>query len=210
MIGRSYGKITYNDKTKKQECRAFAQEIYDAMVARSAHVLIERLTGNSIAFDDPLVSAITHGKTKVGDLNISLVPNLPIVAVGGPAPVFYGSVGDRLGITPIIPKGSEVANAIGAAIGMVKVRAVVEISSGDSGTFNIHHDGEPIKVTSPTEAIEKAKALAEELATKKAEALDAINLVTDVSVERLDIPGMERDLGLISATITAECLGSPR
>ena len=124
MIGRSYTKISYNDKTLDQECRAFAQEIYDAMVAKSAHVLIERLTGHSIAFDDPIVKTITHGSTQLADLNISLVPDLPIVAVGGPAPVFYGSVGDRLGVTPIIPKGSEVANAIGAAIGMVKGRAM--------------------------------------------------------------------------------------
>ena len=210
MIGRSYAKISYNDKTLDEECRAFAQEIFDAMVAKSAHVLIEKLTGNSIAFDDPIVSAITHGKTQVGDLNISLIPNLPIVAVGGPAPVFYGSVGDRLGVTPIIPKGSEVANAIGAAIGMVKVHAVVEISSGDSGGYHLHHDGKPIRVVSPTEAIAQAKVLAEELAIKKAEAMDAIKLETEVNVERLDIPGMENDRGLISATVTAECLGLPK
>jgi len=210
MIGRSYAKISYNDKTLDEECRAFAQEIFDAMVAKSAHVLVEKLTGNTIAFDDPIVSAITHGKTQVGDLNISLIPNLPIVAVGGPAPVFYGSVGDRLGVTPIIPKGSEVANAIGAAIGMVKVHAVVEISSGDSGGYHLHHDGKPIRVVSPTEAIAQAKVLAEELAVRKAEAMDAINLETEVNVERLDIPGMANDRGLISATITAECLGSPK
>jgi len=103
-----------------------------------------------------------------------------------------------------------VANAIGAAIGMIKVHAVIEISSGESGGYHLHQDGKPIKVTSPTEAIEKAKVLAEEWAVRKAEAMDAVNLQTEVSVERLDIPGMENDRGLISATVTAECLGSPQ
>jgi len=87
---------------------------------------------------------------------------------------------------------------------------VVEISSGESGGYNLHHDGKPIKVTSPTEAIEKAKVLAEGMAIKKAEEMDAANLETEVSVERLDIPGMEGDRGLISATVTAVCLGSPK
>ncbi|MGB1311632.1 MAG: hypothetical protein ACPG47_10485, partial [Leucothrix sp.] len=66
------------------------------------------------------------------------------------------------------------------------------------------------QLTSPTQAIEKAKEIAEEMAIKKAKAMDATNLQTEVSIERLDIPGMEGDRGLISATITAECLGSPK
>jgi hypothetical protein len=65
-------------------------------------------------------------------------------------------------------------------------------------------------VVSATEAIAQSKVLAEELAIKKAEAMDAINLETEVNVERLDIPGMDNDRGLISATVTAECLGSPK
>ena len=210
MIGRSHDKITYNDTTIDEQCRDFAQEVYDAMVAKSTHLLLEKLSGHNYPQDDPIISCITQGKIQLNDLNISLIPTIPLVAVGGPAQVFYGSVGDRLGITPIIPRNSEVANAIGAAIGMIKVHAVVEISSAENGGYRIHHDGEPIYAVSPTEALEHAKSLAEALAINKAEAMNAINLNTEIDLERLDIPGMDDDKGLISAKITAACLGSAK
>ena len=210
MIGRSHGKVTYNDANVDKECRAFAQEIFDAMVAKSTHLLLERLTGHCYPQDDPIISSITQGKTQLGDLKLAFTPSIPLVAVGGPARVFYGSVGDRLGITPIIPEGSEVANAIGAAIGMIKVHATVEISTAEQGGYRIHHDGQPLFVSSPTEALEKAKQMAEEIAINKAKAMDAVRLSTNIDQERLDIPGMQGDLGLISAKITANCLGSTK
>lgn len=210
MIGRSHGKVSYNDANIDEECRTFAQEIYDAMVAKSTHLLLERLTGHSYPQDDPIISSITQGKPQLGDLKLSFKPSIPLVAVGGPARVFYGKIGDRLGITPIIPEGSEVANAIGAAIGMIKVHAVVEISTAEQGGYRIHHDGKPLLVSSPTEALEKAKKMAEEIAIRKAEAMEAVGLSISIDHERLDIPGMQGDLGLISAKITASCLGSTK
>lgn len=208
MIGRSHGKVSYNDANIDIECRTFAQEVFDAMVAKSTHLLLERLSGHSYPQDDPIISSITHGSTQLGDLNLALTPRIPLVAVGGPAQVFYGDVGSRLGITPIIPQGSEVANAIGAAIGMIKANATVEISSAEQGGYRIHHDGKPIFISSPSEALEKATAMAKAIATEKAEAMSAQNLSISSKLERLDIPGMEGDAGLISAKITANCLGS--
>lgn len=210
MIGRSHGKVSYNDATLDQECRAFAQEIFDAMVAKSTRLLLERLTGHSYSQDDPIINSIAQGNTQLGDLLLQFTPSIPLVAVGGPAQVFYGTVGDRLGITPVIPEGSEVTNAIGAAIGMIKVHAVVEISSAEQGGYRLHHDGKPIFINSPTEALKEAQTMAEALAIKKAEAMDAINITTHVDLERLDIPGMEGDRGLISAKITVDCLGSTK
>ena len=210
MIGRSYGKISYNDALIEQECRAFAQEVYDAMVAQSTHLLLERLSGCSFPADDPIISSIAKGCNQLGDLNLSLTPNIPLVAVGGPAQVFYGTVGERLGTQTIIPDNSEVANAIGAAIGMIKVHAVVEISSAEQGGYRLHHDGKPIVVSSPSDALEKAKQLATDNAVSKAQQMNAQQLTTDIQLSRLDIPGMPNDTGLISATITAECLGTAK
>lgn len=209
MIGRSHGKISYNDANLDQECRAFAQEIYDAMVAKSTDLLLERLAGHSFAATDPIISSICQGSLQLGDLNLSLTPSIPLVAVGGPAQVFYGTVGERLGITPIIPSGSEVANAIGAAIGVVKVHAVIEISSATQGGYHLHHDGDPIHVINPADAITKARELATHSALEKAAAMQTKHPKVEVNVERLDIPNMQGDTGLISATITAECLAAP-
>ncbi|PID44403.1 MAG: hydantoinase [Proteobacteria bacterium] len=210
MIGRSHAKISHNDATMEEERKAFAQEVYDAMVAKSTHLLLEKLTGQDYAPDDPIIHCITQGKQHLGDLKLSLTPNIPLVAVGGPAQVFYKAVGERLNIVPIIPNGSEVANAVGAATGMIKVKVVVEISSSDQGGYRIHHEGRPLLVTSPGEALAKAQELAKTTAIQKAQAMHASGLETDLYLERLDFPNTEGDCGLISAKITASCVGSAK
>ncbi len=209
MIGRSYGKISWNESLREVEVQAFAQEVFDAMVARSAHVLIERLTGCRFAADDPLVSTITRDCDPLMDMHIKLQPAIPLVAVGGPAPVFYGEVGRRLGTDTVIPEHSHVANAVGAAIGRIKVHASVSISSGESGGYHLHGADEVVFVAAPQEALQRADALARQLATERAEAMGGQALSLTVAVERVDVPDMSDDKGLISATVHAECVSQP-
>ena len=210
MIGRSYGKISYNEANREAECQAFAQEIFEVMVAKSVHVLLESLAGCSFAANDPLVSLIASGKTKLNDLRVSFIPSIPLVAVGGPAPVFYGEVGKRLGVATLIPAGSEVANAIGAAIGLIRVQAVVTIGLREHGGFNLHqHSGEPLVFMDASAALAEADRLVRQAAEIKAEQMAGKVLATEVHIERLDVPGLTGDAGLISATLTAECLAQP-
>ncbi|MEZ5538109.1 MAG: hydantoinase/oxoprolinase family protein [Thiolinea sp.] len=210
MIGRSYGKISWDESKRDEECRAFAQEVFDAMVAKSCHVLIERLSGCRFAVDDPLVSAICQGRSQVLDLGVSLKPVIPLVAVGGPAPVFYPEVGRRLGAETVIPPGSEVANAIGAAIGKIRVHAQVEIVSAETGGYSLHGEGKPERVADATEALQRAQVMAEESALQRAKSMGGVAAKVEVSVERLDIPGMSGDKGLISAKVMAECVSQPQ
>ena len=50
---------------------------------------------------------------------ISLSPAVPVVAVGGPVKVYYGEVGRRLGCEVVFPPFFDVANAVGAATGVI-------------------------------------------------------------------------------------------
>lgn len=209
MIGRSYGKVSYNEANRAAECQAFAQEVFEVMVAKSVHVLLESLTGCSFAAHEPLVSLIARGQTSLSHLQVSLIPTIPLVAVGGPAPVFYGEVGKRLGVATIIPKGSEVANAIGAAIGLIRVQAVATVAMREQGGFSLHHSGEPIFFADATQALSEADHLVRQMAETKAQQMAGEVLKTEVTIERLDVPGLVGDVGLISATLTAECLARP-
>jgi N-methylhydantoinase A/oxoprolinase/acetone carboxylase beta subunit len=209
MIGRSYGKISFNEAHREAECRAFAQEVFEVMVAKSVHVLIESLAATRFAANDPLVSLIASGKHLLSHLRVSLIPDIPLVAVGGPAPVFYGEVGKRLGVETLIPEGSEVANAIGAAIGLIRVQAVVTIGLREQGGFSLHHSGEPLIFMEASQALAKADELVRAMAASKAQQMAGEILDTQVQIERLDVPGLDGDAGLISATLTAECLARP-
>jgi hypothetical protein len=102
-----------------------------------------------------------------------------------------------------------VANAIGAAIGQIRVHAAVEIVSVETGGYSLHGEGQPERVADATEALARAQALARESAQARAMSMGGVAAEAEVSVERLDIPGMSGDKGLISATVRAECVSRP-
>ena len=138
-------------------------------------------------------------------------PQLPLVAVGGPAPVFFPAIAQRLGCALVLPPDGDAANAIGAAVGLVRARAVVEITAGNAGGYRVHDGGAPRLFDSAGAALSDARHQA--LVQAKAQILllggDAAGDV-QVTVERSDIPGMPGDQGLVSALVVAESLGAAR
>jgi N-methylhydantoinase A/oxoprolinase/acetone carboxylase beta subunit len=210
LIGRASGLISHNEKQAEAECRDFAQSVFDAVVAKSAHLLLERLCGRNLDATAPLVTAVTTGNHRVGDLGITLKSEIPVVAVGGPAAVFYADVGRRLGVSAVIPEGSAVANAIGAAIGMVKAHSVVEITKREDGAFNVHHEGEPVVINTPQEALKEATVIAEAEAHRHSVAMGGRDIQVDLQIQRILLPNHDDDDALIAATVIAECMSVPQ
>ena len=58
---------------------------------------------------------------------LALAPSVPVVAVGGPAPVFYDEVGRRLGCEVVYPPFFAVANAVGAATGVIAQSVTITV-----------------------------------------------------------------------------------
>jgi N-methylhydantoinase A/oxoprolinase/acetone carboxylase beta subunit len=210
LIGRANDMISNDVNEADAECRKFAQAVFAALVAKSAHLLLERLCDRRLDSTAPLVTAVTTGSHRVGDLGILLKSEIPVVAVGGPAAVFYPEVGRRLGVDAVIPHDSAVANAIGAAIGLVKARSVVEITKREDGAFNVHHEGEPVVANSGHEALEEAQAIAKAEAHRHSVAMGGRDIEVNIEIQRILLPGREEDDALIAATVTAESTSAPQ
>ena len=202
LLGRATGKVT--GANRDREMMQFSQEIHDAVAAKSTRLILERLANRSFTENDPLIEAVASNRHQLGDLRVNLCPDISVIAVGGPASVFYPAVGDRLGTTVIIPTGSEVANAIGAAIGMIKVRVAVEVTRRDKGGFSIHGDGEPLLLDDGPAALEKAREMVHNLAKARSSEQGGHEAEIDVQIKRIDIPDLPEDISLISAMVTAE------
>lgn len=208
LVGRNLGKISYNDATLEAEVLTFAHSVFDAVVTKSTHILLSSLSGIDFLDQDPLVAAIAKGQAQLGDLLLTMRPVMPIVAVGGPAPIFYPEVGKRLGVESIIPEHCEVSNALGAAVGLVKVHCQIEISKTEQGSFLLHGLGEPIVAHSPEAAIQQAQTLAHGEAVRLLQHNGAHLLETQVKIsDRVDIPDLSGETGLISARVIAESTG---
>ena len=211
MLGRSHGRISWQKHQDEAaaEIDRFAQSIFDAMVGKSTMLMINQLAATQFSSTDPLVTAVSHGNGHLNDLGIQFKPSIPIVAVGGPAAVFYPSVGKRLNVDAVIPGNAEVANAIGAAIGRIKIRKSIEITSADSGGYHIHHQGQPLFESGQAEALEQATRLVTEYVESRAIEMGGGSTEVSIHIERIDLPDMDSERSLIAATITAECLSKP-
>jgi N-methylhydantoinase A/oxoprolinase/acetone carboxylase beta subunit len=191
--------------------RDFAGEVFDAVVASTGRVLLETLAGEPLDGARILVDAVAGGSGRHGMLKVAMSPTVPVVGVGGPAPVFYPEVGRRLGAEMVVLENGDVANAVGAAVGVVKVQAVVDVTSPGVGTWIIHAEGDPIVVVDHADVLPMARRIA--LAQARERALEGgagDDIDVDVHVDRVDIPGMEGDRGLVAATVVAECWATPR
>lgn len=208
LLGRATGRVMGTNVD--EEIKALAQEVHDAVVDKSTRLLINQLAGSKFDENDPLITAAANGSSQINNLKIQLHSELPIVAVGGPAKIFYPKVGERLGQEVIVPEFSHVANAIGAAVGLVKTESCIEITLHESGKFLIHANEEVIRVESASEALQQAEQIATDLVkqdikNKGGSLANEADIKVDIT--RVDIPGMEGDIGLISAKVSAECEG---
>ncbi len=197
------------DGDREAQARAVAQEVFDAVVEKSGRVLIESLADVALDGAEPFVAAATSGRARLGRLSVRIAPVWPVVAVGGPAPVFYPELGRRLGCAVVLPEHGAVANAVGAAVAVMRARAVVEISSAGLGTYRVHHRGAPIAVDGAVEALAIARALATAAARESAARAGMRADGVALHVERIDLPDSRGDAGLIAATVFAECVGGP-
>ncbi|MHB2165823.1 hydantoinase/oxoprolinase family protein [Alsobacter sp. R-9] len=187
---------------------AFAEAVTEAMVRQSGRVLIASLVETPPAEGDPFVEAVASGTGRVGGLAVSLRPAVPLVAVGGPAPVFYPEVARRLGCELVLAEHADVANAVGAAVALVRARASVEVTSAGPGLWRVHGEGEPVSFMDPSEALAAAVGVARAQARATALAMGGEGTDIEHAIDRADIPGALGDKGLVAATVIASCWGA--
>jgi hypothetical protein len=185
----------------------FSTEVWDMAVAASARVVLHQAFGNTL--NGELVDAVCKGKGQLGQVSIRLSPRMPIVAVGGPVKIYYPEVGKRLSCDVIFTPNCDVANAIGAAAGLVSCRAVAQVEGDGSGIFRVTGQGPVRTFSSGRVALEQAQALAEAAAMTQALAQGSAAPKVKVSITRHFLPETQSDDGLITAVITADARGQP-
>lgn len=187
----------------------FCREVWSATVTKSARVVLDTALGGIITDSAALIDAVCSGRPVVGRTDVRIVPRLPIVAVGGPARVFYGEVGKRLGAEVIFAPFCDVANAVGAACALVAERVAVTIEGDGNGVFRLHGGGHSALFASGTQALSEALALAQKLAMEEALRRGARDPKISIGITKSHLPDARDDDGLLSATVIAEAIGTP-
>lgn len=186
----------------------FCTLIWNKTVANSARAILQASFETPVAHS-PLIDAVCEGSPQMGIVKISLSPQVPIVAVGGPVRVYYPELGRRLGCEVTFTPHCDVANAVGAAAGLVAHRVIVNIEGNGNGVFRVMGSGVNDVLGSGVQAISLATARAEEAAMALAVASGANEPRVQVLITRHYLPDASNDEGLLSAVVSAEAIGRP-
>ena len=125
------------------------KEFAEAVVARLVRQSAEKLLATAFASDglsetaatSEVVTTALDGKPRTSKLVVGL--GVPLVGLGAPAATYYPAIGELLGTEVQIPEHADVANAIGAAVGKVRLRRRVTVSSPRRGLYRVHIGAEP-------------------------------------------------------------------
>jgi N-methylhydantoinase A/oxoprolinase/acetone carboxylase beta subunit len=191
-----------------ERTQAYAQLVWSETVRLTAKAILDTACGFTLP-DDKLVQAVCSGTPRVGLAQVSLRPSVPVVAVGGPVKVYYGEVGQRLGCEMVFPPFCDVANAVGAATGVVAHAVRVEVHGDGSGVFRLHSTVGSQQFTDVALALEAARTLARTAAADAVRAMGASDPQVQLTLSKTFFPHAVDDRGLMEAVVLAEAMGRP-
>jgi N-methylhydantoinase A/oxoprolinase/acetone carboxylase beta subunit len=139
---------------------AAARATIDALVRRSAEVVLaaafEHDGLSPDAVRSPVVQAALDRRLSATAVSVSLTS--PLVGLGASAPTYYPLVADLLGSVSSIPEHADVANAVGAVVGRVRITRECVVTSPVHGQYLVHAGESPAVFTDATAAREHARS----------------------------------------------------
>lgn len=146
------------------------------------------------------------GQTTAGLVGLNARLTVPVVGIGAPAASFYPPIAEFLQAEVIVPEHAEVANAIGAVVGVVRQSAQITITPVSAKRVKVHGPAELREFDELEPAAAWASDLAVEIATERAEQAGGKQL--QVVVDRRDnIVEQEGQTTFFESTIIATVTG---
>jgi hypothetical protein len=132
-----------------------------------------------------------------------------VIGLGASAPSYYRAVGERLNTRMILPEHAGVANAIGAVVGQVAMRASGTVTSPGPGIFVAHLGAGPQQFGGRDEAIAALTSELQADATARARAagVEEIRIKAESEVREVEIEGQPM---FIEAAVRVTAQGRPR
>jgi N-methylhydantoinase A/oxoprolinase/acetone carboxylase beta subunit len=193
------------------DAAAMAASIVEALAMRSAEALLAAgCELDELGDADLAIRLLGVGKPQDGArVHFDVRLDCPIVALGASAHVYYPRVAELLRTNAVIPQFAEVANAVGAVVGRVRVRKAGQIVMPGENRYRVFAGGEPTDHNALDTAVADAREKLSAAATEEAGLAGADNV--ELTFERKDrtavIEGRET---LIESNLAVVASGRPR
>jgi len=188
---------------------ALAQAVIDKLTRRSAEVLLEAaLTKDGIAVEaSALVAAALDGHQ--GNARIDIGVDLPVIGLGASAATYYPGIAKMLRAPSIVPQHAEVANAVGAVAGRIRIERVLIITQPSADTYRVHTADDPPDFHQLAAAKDFAFTALREGVIAEAEAAGAVEIESSIDYEE-KAPDIGGQIMFVEGKVTAQATGRPR
>lgn len=150
---------------------------------------VQHRTGSVIAAAVGIPAPVWRETLSDSELfSVGVTLDRPIVGIGASAGLHHPPLEALLGVKVLIPAWSEVANAIGAAVGSVRMQLTASITAPKRSGFVVHRPGATVAFETLEEAVEEAtRRLADQLRARHlSSGLAAPDSDVQVEIERHD------------------------
>ena len=188
-----------------------ARSVLQAVTRRTAVVVLE--TALADAGIDPAAAhslAAAHAIDRVpGIANFAVTLDRPVIGLGASAGLHYAALDRHFGAKAVVPEDADVANAIGAAVGMVRVSAEVTVIAPAQDLYRVMLPDGPSDHVGREAALAEARRHAETAVRAKAlrAGAETPDIRIDEDIRTVPMEGMEL---FVEATIRATATGRPR
>jgi N-methylhydantoinase A/oxoprolinase/acetone carboxylase beta subunit len=191
---------------------ALCERVLAALTRRSAEVILETAFAEdgldgAASVAHALVQRAVDGRPGIARLSVAL--DRPVVGLGASAALHYAGMPPLVGNACVLPADADVANALGAVVGQVRVTAEARVSQPKEGLFRMTAGAALRDFASEDAAVAAAEAEIARLAAERALAAGAED--AEVSIERdVRAATVEGSRSFIEALLVATASGRPR
>lgn len=194
------------------DAEAISARVLRALTRRSAEAILETAFAED-GLEGPetvahaLVQRAVDGSTGIARLSVSL--DRPVIGLGASAPLHYAGLDDLVGNDCIVPPDTDVANALGAVVGQVRVSVEAQVSQPREGLFRVSSPQGIRDFGDEEAALDEAERAARDmLVTRAAEAgAESFEITVERDVRAATVEGQR---SFIEAVLTATATGRPR
>ncbi|MBX3573457.1 MAG: hydantoinase/oxoprolinase family protein [Mesorhizobium sp.] len=189
-----------------------SRRVLDALTRRSAEVILETAFAEdgldgAATVAHALVQRAVDGNHGIARLSVAL--DRPVIGLGASAPLHYAGLADLVGNACVVPRDTDVANALGAVVGQVRVSVEARVSQPKEGLFRVAAGDLIRDFANEAAALELAEAEIRTLAAARAKEAGAEEANIDV-LRDIRAATVEGQRTFIEAILTATAAGRPR
>ncbi|MGE0283755.1 MAG: hydantoinase/oxoprolinase N-terminal domain-containing protein [Rhizobiaceae bacterium] len=188
-----------------------ARRVLDTLTRASADVILETafaedgLDGAAMA-GHALIERAIEGRSGIARLAVSL--DRPVVGLGASASLHYAGLPMLLNADCIMPPDADVANALGAVVGHVRVSAAARVSQPVEGLFRLNSDDGVRDFHNEADALREADSVVRRLVAARAVIAGAND--PEIVVEQdIRTSAIEDQRMFIEADVVAVASGRP-